>query len=287
MKVYFVVLHFLNIEETLHCVESIKEIEYENKEIIIVDNGSNNDTGEKLQLEYEKSSNIRVIISKNNLGFSNGNNIGIYKITDRSRSLVVVCNSDLIFKDKNFAKIIVKKYEEYHYAVLGPDVTSEDMLKHENPLALEICTDKSIKREICIFSTLALLNRAKLVNIARALYKIYIVFHKKYDYRKELDNSIQKIKVHGSCFVLSPKYFDVYSGLYTGTFLFEEENILANMCLNSNLKILYTPDTNVVHLGSKSFKTKYPDAKRRFANYIDNCLLSLKSYDKSRRNKEI
>ena len=55
---------------------SLREISYKKIEIIVVDNGSPSDTPEKLKQEFPE---ITLIVSKVNLGFAGGNNLGVDK----------------------------------------------------------------------------------------------------------------------------------------------------------------------------------------------------------------
>jgi GT2 family glycosyltransferase len=55
---------------------SLRKIDYKNVEILVVDNGSPSDTPEKLKEEFPE---IYLIISKENLGFAGGNNLGVAK----------------------------------------------------------------------------------------------------------------------------------------------------------------------------------------------------------------
>lgn len=55
-------------------LRSLLEISYTEIEIIVIDNGSPNDTAEKLAEEYP---HIQLILSSENLGFAGGNNLGV------------------------------------------------------------------------------------------------------------------------------------------------------------------------------------------------------------------
>jgi len=56
-KFTFVVLHYITIEDTTECVDSIlTNIKYDNYNIIIIDNGSPNDTGKLLADKYDSNS---------------------------------------------------------------------------------------------------------------------------------------------------------------------------------------------------------------------------------------
>jgi len=59
---------------TKEFLASFKNITYPETEIIVIDNGSPNDTPEKLLEEFP---DIHLIISKENLGFAGGNNLGV------------------------------------------------------------------------------------------------------------------------------------------------------------------------------------------------------------------
>lgn len=279
MKIIFIVLHYLNKKETIDCVNSILSINYYNKEIIIVDNGSKNGTGEELVNLYKENNLVRVIISNENLGFANGNNLGIRSVENKKDSLLVICNSDLIFYKNDFGSKIVNLYEREKYAVLGPEIISEDGLKHECPTEIEFNNIEELKNEIRKFRLLMTLNSWKFKNMARVVHKILAKTRTKFSYDKQMDNKEISIKVHGSCFILSPIFFEKYDGLFEGTFLFQEENILGYMCKSAGLKVLFCPDPSVIHLGSRSYKVKHSDEIERFCNYIVNCYKSLSSYE--------
>ena len=72
----FLILHYKTIEETRACVQSITELDSysaSNIYIEIVDNASNDGTGEALLNEYRCDKNIEVLILKESLCFSGGN----------------------------------------------------------------------------------------------------------------------------------------------------------------------------------------------------------------------
>lgn len=280
MKIYFIVLHYINSKETINCVNSIIDMDFPDKEIIIVDNGSNNGTGEGLEEIYKSNSMVKVIVSKHNLGFAKGNNLGIKNVEDKSDALLVICNSDLIFYKKDFCENIVDLYDKEKYAVLGPEIISEDGIKHEYPTEIEFYNIYELKNEIRKFQVLKELNSLKLVNLSRAIHKLMAKTRRKFPYDRQMDNKKIGIKVHGACFVLSSIFFKKYDGLFDGTFLFQEENLLGHMCKSSDLKVVFNPKPSVIHLGSRSYKVMHHNKKERFCNYIVNNYNSLLSYYK-------
>ena len=76
MKTGFVILHYMTADDTINCVESIKEKCFD-YEIVIVDNASPNGSGKILETKYSKESKINVLTLEKNIGFDCGNNAGI------------------------------------------------------------------------------------------------------------------------------------------------------------------------------------------------------------------
>lgn len=62
-KISIVLLNYLNYTDTLECVNSILEMEYELAGIVIVDNHSNNESFQKLYKKYAQSDKIIVVLS--------------------------------------------------------------------------------------------------------------------------------------------------------------------------------------------------------------------------------
>ncbi len=72
------------------CVESLLETKYQNYEIIIVDNASNDKSYKKCK---EKHPQIQIIENEENLGYCEGNNIGIRKA---GGEFIVILNPDTL-----------------------------------------------------------------------------------------------------------------------------------------------------------------------------------------------
>ena len=67
----FVILNYKTYQDTIKCVQSIvNTIDTDNYFIVIVDNGSDNESLEVLNKEYEKDDKIAVLDAEKNLGFS-------------------------------------------------------------------------------------------------------------------------------------------------------------------------------------------------------------------------
>ena len=72
--VSIVTVNFDQTEVTLDFLASARKLSYPNYEVVVVDNGSRNPPGSRIQSLYPE---VRYVESAENLGFSGGNNLGI------------------------------------------------------------------------------------------------------------------------------------------------------------------------------------------------------------------
>ncbi len=72
--VSIITVNFNQTAVTLEFLESVRRLQYEHCEVIVVDNGSNEPPGAAIQDSYPE---VRYLETGRNLGFSGGNNVGI------------------------------------------------------------------------------------------------------------------------------------------------------------------------------------------------------------------
>lgn len=87
-KVSIIILNWNGKKHLKKCLISIEKVSYRPLEVIVVDNGSFDGSGEMVKREFPKSV---LIVNKKNLGYSGGNNIGIKKSTGK---YVFILNND-------------------------------------------------------------------------------------------------------------------------------------------------------------------------------------------------
>ncbi len=80
-------------EDTSVCLRSLAKITYPNAEVIVVDNGSKDDSLARLRSEFPS---ITYIPSKENTGFTGGNNLGIQYALEAGCDHVLLLNNDTI-----------------------------------------------------------------------------------------------------------------------------------------------------------------------------------------------
>lgn len=273
-KVVFLILHYYTLEDTIKCIESIQRLDYSNKEIVIVDNGSPNATGKELEKKYKKEKKVHVILSKDNLGFARGNNLGFeYAKKKLKADFIIMCNNDTLIIEDDFINKILEKYQKYNYAVLGPKIKLKDGTF--NKLYLKLPTVEEFKKEISYFKRMLILNYLHLEEILRRA---------KHKLKKEIPikvnnnvNIFQKnIILHGCFLVFSPIYIKKFDGLDSRTFMYREEELLAIRLKKNNMLSIYCPDIIIYHDEDSSTRasTKSSMKKKRF--FYKNQLLSSK-----------
>lgn len=147
----FVILHYKNLEETIKCVSSIKD-NYLNYNIVIVDNASNDGTGEILCQMYKDYSTINVLIQEEAKGFSYGNNLGIeFAKQNFDPDFLIICNNDVQFVDQDLYLKICQIYKETNFSVMGPDVYYVKMSEHQSPFRNEWMREKETLEEIAYY----------------------------------------------------------------------------------------------------------------------------------------
>jgi GT2 family glycosyltransferase len=224
--VAIVILNYLNYKDTIECIESIKCDKYEKKEIIVVDNNSNNESWNILNEQYMRK--IHLIKSEENVGFARGNNLGIeYARKILKCSFVLLVNNDTIFKDNMLITELMKSYE-LGVAVIGPRIISSDGVE-QNPV--QISLEKSQVQDI--YNNLTICKKRNIIKDNMIYLQLKKMKFLRY-IKKRIDNNgrikrniiSESLVLQGACMMLTKDYFRYYTKLFPGTFLYYEENIL-------------------------------------------------------------
>lgn len=97
------------LDIVLRSLESIVSLDYpsDKYELIVVDNGSTDNSFEKIREFLEKESNLRKKIIKlnRNLGFTGGNNVG-FRVRDPDSKYIVLLNNDAIPLEHSLKELV-------------------------------------------------------------------------------------------------------------------------------------------------------------------------------------
>ncbi len=90
-KVFIIIVNWNGKQDTLTCLSSLQSLDYSNYHVIIVDNGSKDDSISAIKLQFPHH---LLLENQTNLGFTGGNNIGIQYALDHKADFVLLLNND-------------------------------------------------------------------------------------------------------------------------------------------------------------------------------------------------
>lgn len=92
-KIAIIVLNWNGKQDTLACLESLTKLIYANVEVIVVDNGSTDGSAIAIREHFPQFS---LIENQENLGFAEGNNIGMRAALQRGADQALLLNNDTV-----------------------------------------------------------------------------------------------------------------------------------------------------------------------------------------------
>jgi GT2 family glycosyltransferase len=104
-----VLVNFNGFEDTVECIKSIMNIEYDNYNVIVVDNGST--TKPDVQALHFIQNNSKYIRLDKNLGFSGGNNVGIEEAIKNGADYILLLNNDTVVST-SFLDVLVSEAKQ-------------------------------------------------------------------------------------------------------------------------------------------------------------------------------
>lgn len=283
IHISFVILHYITIEDTIECITSIENnIKYKDKSIIVVDNGSPNGTGDKLLEKYKDNDTVHIIISKENLGFAKGNNLGFkYAKHNKKADFIVMINNDTYINQENFCYSIINEYEREKFHICGPNIISLVDNQKQNPIPRLFNNIQEVKNKVSRFKILMSLSYISGDVIMLKIVEFKNRLKKNNNHKEERND----YKLHGSCMIFSPIFIDKYEGLYDKTFMYGEEDILRYIADRDGLNMFYSENMTIYHKEDSATNASLNKGgkKRRFyyKNSIDSCNELINLMDKT------
>ncbi len=120
-KVFIVIVNWNGWEDTKECLESLSKVNYDNFEVILIDNGS---SGDYRLATGDYRFKIQTIYNEENLGFAGGNNQGIKLALDPpeggAADYVLLLNNDTTVEPDFLAKLVQEAEEDESAGIAGP-----------------------------------------------------------------------------------------------------------------------------------------------------------------------
>lgn len=90
-------------KDTLKCIESLRQLKYPRYEIFVVDNGSTDNSVEKIRSYWPE---VRILETKRNLGYGGGCNVGIREALKGVAKYVWLLNNDIYVHSDDLLKLV-------------------------------------------------------------------------------------------------------------------------------------------------------------------------------------
>jgi len=102
-RVCIILVNWNGWQDTLACVESCRTLSYPNFEMVVIDNGSTDDSVARIRKRFP---DVRIITAGANLGFAGGNNLGITWALERGASYVWLLNNDTVVEETSLSALV-------------------------------------------------------------------------------------------------------------------------------------------------------------------------------------
>jgi GT2 family glycosyltransferase len=123
--VTIVVLNWNGLKDTMDCLGSLNQLDYENYEVVVVDNGS---VDESVPVIRERFPGVTVIENGENLGYTGGNNVGLCHSMAQGADYTLLLNNDTLVHPAFLRLLVDAVKAEPTVGIAGPTI-----YYHERP----------------------------------------------------------------------------------------------------------------------------------------------------------
>ena len=220
-KVTIIILNWNGKEDTIECLESLKHITYPNYKILLVDNGS---TDGSVECFRERYPGMEIIENGDNLGFAEGNNVGIRRAMEEEIDYLLLLNNDTIVDPEFLNELINIAKNDDNIGMLGPKTYhySDYSMVQTFTKKFNLCT-----------GNFTLIPR--------------LIKDNGGDVNEEVDS------ISGCCMLVTSKVIENVGILDPDYFLYWEETDWCYRIRSSGFKIVYVPEAKIWHkIGTSS-----------------------------------
>jgi hypothetical protein len=200
-KVFIIILNWNGLEDTLECLKSVFKMDYPNFKVIVVDNGSTDNSVAVIQGKYPE---VIMIENKDNLGYTGGNNVAMGYAMQNGTDYMWLLNNDSIAEQDTLSKLVATAEVSPKIGLVNPviydyynpdkiqfcgsyiDWRKQDIVYTKNVEEFKIWQNK-YSRLICLWGTALLIKRDLIENIGYLNGRFFA-------YWEDTDFSVRSIK---------------------------------------------------------------------------------------------
>ena len=246
-KVSIIIVSYNVRSYVSHAIDSILKSDYNNFEIIVVDNNSYDGTCDHLKKKYKT---INVISNDTNRGFGKAVNQGA-KHADGE--YLFVLNPDTIIEEDTISKLVKFIAMNKNIGMVGPKILNADG-------SLQLSCKRSFPTLKVALPKILGLN--KIFPNSKWMGKYNLTY---------LDPSKNHTvdAISGSCMMISSSVFRKIGGFDEKFFMFGEDIDICLRIWKANFEVHYFSGTKIVHYKGESVKTAPYDSRQAFYDSMD------------------
>lgn len=124
-KVSIIILNWNGWQDTLECLDSLRKIKYPNYKVLVIDNGSGDESVEKIKNWLENNKSVigyKLLVNSYNAGFAGGNNQGIKQALKNGADYVLLFNNDTIVDPFFLDKLVEAAEQDKNIGIAGSKI---------------------------------------------------------------------------------------------------------------------------------------------------------------------
>lgn len=241
-----ITVNYKGAEMTERYLESASKLNLITKaQILVVENGSNDGSAEKLRRSVQKYNNVRLLESATNRGYFGAANWALQQVLARGERAdwIIVCNNDICFEDLGFL-VRLFQHDSRTEAVIAPAIIAKQTGTDSNPFLARRPSDFQLLRYRFWQSNYYLMWFKQWLSPYIRILRSHL--------SRQLN--VPKIKgpvtiyaPHGAFLIFGRRYFDAGGYIDDGFFLYAEEFSVAEICRNLGLSIIHDQELRVTH----------------------------------------
>lgn len=122
-RVLVIVLCYNGVKDTLACLDSLRDVQYSQVDVLVVDNASHDDTPTIVRSRFP---HVAVIETGANLGFAAGNNVGLEYALKHGYDYALLLNNDTEVAPDFLTALIATAEGNLRIGVVGPKIYYHD-----------------------------------------------------------------------------------------------------------------------------------------------------------------
>lgn len=222
-KVIVITINYNQAQMTIECVNSVLESIYDNFQIFLIDNGSEENDYFKLVKAYNQESKVDILRLENNCGYVGGVNHGLKNASELNPDYFLIMNNDTII-DKSAITALVDIGGEYNQNA----IISGKVYHFNKPNKLQYIGGSLQDRRYL---------------------KMYNPGQHEID-RGQYDSIEERDMLDDIMWLLPRKIFNSIGYYSTYFFLYGEQADYARRAIKNGYKLIYTPKAKIWHKGS-------------------------------------